>query len=190
MKLPTAPYNLVTISHHIRWRRGRTLIEILIVVLIIAILLTLMVQTLGVFRRKAQDGACMSNLRSLHASFAGYMLDHAMVWPQLPGGGDNLDVTEENDPLAEFWIKALEPYGAHRNTWLCPSERQSYAEDFDDKKFDMSYVPTQFDETPNVAYQWVSQPWLIERGGFHDGQANQVMPDGSIRKGLFPSEPR
>lgn len=166
--------------------KGISLLEVLITITIMASVLALAVPLIGHFKRKGQDVACMANLRSLHTYFSSYLLDHAMVWPQPPENIGDDGSTEENDELAEFWIKTLEPYGAHRDTWLCPSERTSFAEDFDEKRFDASYIPTQYDSTPNIAYQWGSQPWLIERGGFHSGDCNKVMPDGSIQKQYMP----
>lgn len=164
---------------------GASLLEVLIVVAIMAALASILVPLIRHFQRKGQDAACMGNLRTLHTSFSGYLLDHGMVWPQVPEGMDD-SADDENDALAEFWFKTMEPYGSHRETWLCPSERTTFAQDTDSKIFDASYSPTQFDETPNVAYQWVRQPWVIERGGFHGGEANMVMPDGAIRKEHTP----
>lgn len=167
-------------------RSGKTLFEILIVVTIIAIVASIAVPLFSYYRRKAQDAACMGNLRTLHTSLSGYLLDHGMVWPQVPGNINDDGSEGENDLLAEFWFKTLEPYGSHRDTWLCPSERTTFAQDHDSKNFDASYSPTQYDATPNTPYQWVRQPWVIERGGYHSGEANMVMPDGSIQKELMP----
>lgn len=167
-------------------RSGRTLFEVLIVVTIIAILASLAVPLFGFFRRKADDAACMGNLRTLHTSFSSYLLDHKMVWPQVPGSLDEDGMAGENDALAEFWFKTLEPYGSHRETWLCPSQRRTFAENTDSKIFDASYSPTQYDPLPNIPYQWARQPWVIEGGGYHQGEANMVMPDGSIQKEHMP----
>ena len=165
---------------------GKTLLELIVVITIIAILAGLMVPVISYFKRKAQNGACMSNLKSLHAGFAGYLLDHQMVWPQLPGNITEEGMSGENDQIAEFFIKAIEPYGAHRETWLCPSDRESFAESYDEKNYDASYIPTQFDNEPNAAYRYGTQPWLIERGGFHDQKINRIMPDASINPDSFP----
>lgn len=163
------------------------MIEILVVVVIMSLLLSLVIPLTGHFRRKGQDAVCISNLRSLHSYFSGYLLDHAMIWPQLPEALESGDGgSDDNDQLAEFWIKTLEPYGAHRDTWLCPSERTTFADDFSENAYNSSYIVTSFDNTPNIAYQWAKQPWLIERGGFHSGDANRVLPDGSIQKDYMP----
>jgi prepilin-type N-terminal cleavage/methylation domain-containing protein len=168
--------------------RGLSLLEIMVVVTILAILLSLCVPLISLYKRRSEDLACMGNLRSLHTSFGAYLLDHSMVWPQPNEGliNDASDAEDDNDQLTQFWITTLEPYGAHRQTWLCPSERSTFKTDFDEKRYDASYAPTPFDKTPNIAYEWGRQPWLIERGGFHGGEANRVMPDGSIQKQYLP----
>ena len=167
-------------------RSGRSLLEILIVVVIMAILGSIAVPLYGHFRRKGEDAACMGNLRTLHTSLGAYLLDHKMIWPQVPPEIDGDGMEGENDAVAEFWVKTLDPYGSHRETWLCPSQRRTWAENNDPKIFDASYSPTQYDPLPNIAYQWGNQPWVIEGGGYHQGEANMVMPDGSIRKEHMP----
>ena len=168
---------------------GISILEILLVVSILAIIASLAIPAYGMFRRKAEDAVCMSNLRSLHAGFSSYLQDHAFVWPQNPYANkpDSETQGDETDPEAKWWYEQLKDYGPTRETWLCPSERAGFVEDNDPNHFDMSYVPTSFDETQNRAYFWANQPWLIERGGFHDqGLANLVMPDGSMRKDKSP----
>jgi type II secretory pathway pseudopilin PulG len=163
---------------------GISILELILVISILAILTALALPAYGFFKRKAEDAGCMSNMRSLHASLSAYMQDHAFVWPQNPY---QLEPGSDPDQEAKWWIDELQPYGGTREVWLCPSERRGFAIDTDDEHYDMTYVPTAFDEIPNRAYQWSRQPWLIERGGFHDdGEANLIMPDGSMRKDKSP----
>lgn len=164
--------------------RGISLLELVLVISILAVLAAMAVPAYGFFRRKAEDATCMANLRSLHASFSSYIQDHGMVWPQNPY---QLDTGSDPEQESKWWFEALEPYGGTREVWLCPSERRGFAIDTDKEHHEMSYVPTAFDEIPNRAYQWARQPWLIERGGFHnEGEANLIMPDGSMRKDKSP----
>lgn len=129
----------------------------------------------------------MSNLRSLHAGFSSYLQDHGFIWPQNPFVAGKDETTEDSEE-AQWWFERLKDYGPTRENWLCPSERGKWAEVNDPDHFDSSYVPSSFDETPNIAYRWALQPWLIERGGFHDqGQANAIFPDGHINKKSGPS---
>ena len=164
---------------------GLTLMELMLVIAIIAVLASLTYPAYGFFKRRAQDARCMANLRSLHAAFSAYMTDHAQVWPQYPNAGKESDENAQ----AKWWYETLKPYGPTRRTWLCPSHPTDYADEMDEKNYDFSYIPTNFDSDTNIAYQY-QQPWLIEFGGFHEAnQANQVMPDGSIRKVENPAPP-
>ena len=140
----------------------------------------------GWFKKRAQDAGCMSNLRGLHAGFSSYLGDHAFVWPQSPETRDGGEDIEE-DQVNKWWFEQLKPYGIARKHWLCPGDRIGMEDITDEQHYDLSYIPTTFDEVPNRAYEWSRQPWVIERGGFHEkGMVNKVMPDGSIQKDAMP----
>lgn len=165
---------------------GLTILELLLVVSIIVVLVALFFPAYNFFKRKAEDAACMGNLRSLHAGFSSYLHDHDFVWPQNPFLDKPVDESEDSDE-AKWWFDQLKEYGCTRETWLCPSERGHFEEINDPHYFNSTYVPSSFDPTPNIAYRWPRQPWAIERGGFHDkGQANAIFPDGHIDKRQAP----
>ena len=173
-------------KHHPSFIQGKTLLELLIVLVIIAVLASFVYPLYGWFQKKAQDAGCMANLRGLHAGFSAYLGDHAFVWPQSPENREGDDDIEE-DQLNKWWYEQLKPYGPSRKSWLCPGDRTGAADLTGEDNYDLSYIPTSFDEVPNRAYEWTRQPWLIERGGFHDkGMVNKVMPDGSIQKDSMP----
>jgi prepilin-type N-terminal cleavage/methylation domain-containing protein len=175
-----------TTARHSR-PQGKTLLELLIVLVIIAVLASFVMPLSSYFRRRAQDAICMSNLRGLHAGFSGYLGDHANVWPQSPEHRKDAEEDIDEDMLCKWWFEQLEPYGMGRKNWLCPADRTGDADVLDKQHYDLSYTPTPFDDVPNRAYEWTKQPWAIERGGFHkDGTANKVMPDGSIQKDALP----
>jgi len=157
--------------------------ELLLVIAILAVMASMVYPMFGYFRRRAQDAICMTNLRSLHAALSSYMGDNGQVWPQYPNSGDG----PNENTQAKWWYETLKPYGPTRKTWLCPSHPVDSATENDPQNYDFSYIPTNFSAEANIAYRW-KQPWVIEFGGYHDGNmANQVMPDGSLRKGLSPS---
>jgi len=169
--------------------KGISLLEIVFVIAILAVAAALIFPSYNYIKRKSEDGVCMSNLRSLHGGFSAYLQDNGFIWPQSPFLTRSDDITEDSVE-AKWWFEQLKEYGPTRETWLCPSERGKWAEVNDPDHVDSSYVPSSFDETPNIAYRWSLQPWLIERGGFHDqGQANAIFPDGHIDKRTSPGTP-
>lgn len=171
----------------VRNRFGLTILELLLIVSIIAIIAALLFPAYGFFRRKAEDATCMTNLRALHAGLSTYLQDHAFVWPQSPFNDAKKSESISESDEAKWWYEQLKDHGPTRETWLCPSERGQWADDNDPNNYSSTYVPSNFDETPNIAYRWSTQPWVIERGGFHDkGQANSIFPDGHIDKRTSP----
>lgn len=170
-----------------RRRSGLTLLELMLVIAVLAIVVASAIPAYSYFRRKVEDATCMANLRSLHAGFSTYLQDHQFVWPQSPFFQNQGSAVVSDGDEAQWWFETLKDYGPTRETWLCPSERGHWAEVNDPDNFDSSYVPSNFDDTPNIAYRWALQPWVIERGGFHDkGMANAIFPDGHINKKLAP----
>lgn len=179
MRVPTAPSQRTVRTF------GFTLVELAVVICIIALMALITFPAVGYYKKRAYDVRCMGNLRTLHGALSGYMSEHAQVWPQYPNKQDTAD-----DSMAKWWYDTLKPYGASRSTWLCPEHIVDPASGPEQENYDFSYIPTQFDDEPNVAFKY-PQPWVIEFGGVHEGNmANQVMPDGSLRKQENPAPPK
>ena len=91
---------------------GFTLIELLVVISIIALLLSIIVPSLGMAKEKARGVICQSNLRQWHISFKTYTL-------------------ENNDKIATFtggwqaWIDYLYPYFQDPEVMKCPSAQKT-----------------------------------------------------------------
>ena len=163
---------------------GKTLLELLIVLVIIALLAALAFPLFGYFKAKASYAGCVSGMTSLHGGFASYLTDHQGVWPQAPKDVQRKGV--QGDMLAKFWYDALKDYGITKRTWMCPADDRvlTYLESED--HYESTYGVTEFDDQPNRAYLWVSQPWLVESGDFHGkGKGPNVLyPDGRIDRGM------
>ena len=107
-----------------------------------------------------------------------------MIWPQVPG--DMEREGQQGDMLAKFWYEALKDYGIPKKTWVCSADEHIEELQLEDDVFESTYTVTEFDEQPNRAYQWVTQPWVVEGGELH-GQGvgpNVLYPDGRVERGM------
>ncbi|MBX7210888.1 MAG: hypothetical protein K1X78_21460 [Verrucomicrobiaceae bacterium] len=163
---------------------GKSILELLIVLVIIALLAALLFPLYGYFKAKASYAGCVSSLKSLHGGFASYLGDHQNIWPQVPQGLEREGA--QGDMLAKFWYDALKEYGITKKTWICPSDDRIKDVLESDEQYESTYTVTKFDEQPNRAYQWISQPWVIESGEFHGKGSgpNVLFPDGRIERGI------
>jgi len=84
-------------TSRIRDRDGFTLIELLVVIAIIAILAGMLLPALARAKSKAQQTACISNLRQVGLAFAQYLPDNAETFPGVASRG-------AYEPMVEDWI--------------------------------------------------------------------------------------
>jgi len=173
-------------------QKGLTILELLFVVALILLLGGLLIPISSRFMKRAEKAKCLSHMRTLHTCFVAHVTEKG-EWPQLPSDDGSVGEDEANDVWSEdgfyrFWVTALEPYGAARDTWLCPSDKlflQMSKSDLEKKKYFGTYVPTPFESGPSIPFRW-NQPWLIERGDFHGRGAHMLMPDGSVHDSQNP----
>ena len=101
--------------------RGFTLTELLITLGLIAALSAIAVPAgLGI-RRKAQQAACLSNLRQIGAGLEGYLQDHAQILPEWQAGRRS---KTEDVPVMET---ALLPYVGSPEVFHCPADKTEHA---------------------------------------------------------------
>lgn len=163
---------------------GKTLLELLVVVVIIGLIASLAFPLYSYFKAKASYVGCISNLTSIHAGLSARLSDNQMVWPQVPS--DLESEGPQGDMLAKFWYEALKDYGIPKKTWVCSADEHIEELHLEDDVFESTYSVTEFDEQPNRAYQWVAQPWVVESGELH-GQGvgpNVLYPDGRVERGM------
>ena len=163
---------------------GFTIIELLISVSIIAVLASMILALNGTIRNKAEQAACVANMRSLFTALSAYNNDNGH-FPQAPNSKDE-------ESIWDFWFTTFEDeYDIPRKTWICPTYRR-LNKTKDEEELKGTYVPTRFSASSALAaYRWGNQPWLVEIGDHHGKGMLVLFPDGSVRPfsvGFFEKE--
>ena len=163
---------------------GFTIIELLISVSIIAVLASMILALSDMIRRKAEQAACVGNMRSLFVALSAYNNENGH-FPQAPNSKDE-------ESIWDFWFTTFEDeYDIPRKTWICPTYRRLNRTK-DEEELKGTYVPTRFSASSELAaYRWGNQPWLVENGDHHGEGMLVLFPDGSERPfsvGFFDKE--
>lgn len=157
--------------------RGFTLIELLVVISIIALLLSVLLPSLGKAKESARRVVCGSNCKSIYTAMFMYVDDYKSTffasmngerWYDLGIGSSNTgSLLNQWDPLA-YWGIAYVPYGAAMEVFKCPSKRWDCEQWFavrpgDERAFNYSdyglngYTCWEVPESDN-AYEMVHSP--------------------------------
>lgn len=102
-------------------RRGFTLIELLVVIAIVALLVGLLLPTLGKARQAARAAVCLSNIRQLEVAHTLYMNDNndRFIDAALSHGGASGSVLDS-------WISTLAPYYGGSPVVRSPGDRSPH----------------------------------------------------------------
>jgi prepilin-type N-terminal cleavage/methylation domain-containing protein/prepilin-type processing-associated H-X9-DG protein len=89
-------------------RRAFTLIELLVVIAILAVLIAILLPSLGKARNNAKRSSCLSNTRAITLSLKTYMGDWNTLFPY-QGSTSN----------SGYWVMLLQPYGNIQKVRQC-----------------------------------------------------------------------
>jgi prepilin-type processing-associated H-X9-DG protein/prepilin-type N-terminal cleavage/methylation domain-containing protein len=94
-------------------RRGFSLVEVVIVVGIIALLIAMLMPTVGRVREQSKATVCLSNLRQLGTALTIYVDAHRGAFPLNAHAG-----------AGQSWVETLYPYGVTPAVRFCPSDER------------------------------------------------------------------
>lgn len=94
-------------------RKGFTLIELLVVISIIALLLSILMPSLGMVKEKARATVCLTRMKQWNLVTVTYGMDNKSKFPDSRFGGDG-----------QWWIQPLRPYYSDPKIRLCPSAQR------------------------------------------------------------------
>jgi prepilin-type N-terminal cleavage/methylation domain-containing protein len=106
--------------------RAFTLIELLVVIAVIAILAAMLLPALSRAKQRAQQAACLSNLKQIGLAFTMYLNDHADRFPDRRDLKTSLGYRPwttwpPSDPRGGWAALVLQDQGANPPLWSCPA---------------------------------------------------------------------
>jgi prepilin-type N-terminal cleavage/methylation domain-containing protein len=108
VNLPVRGPRIVEEEAAVRRRYGFTLIELLVVVAIIALLVAVLLPSLGRAKQRANVAKCTANVRAIGQALNIYFTDWQRLMPYYNVG-------------SSFWTNTLAPYGAGDKVRACPN---------------------------------------------------------------------
>ncbi len=146
-------------SSQSRCTRGFTLVELLVVIAIIAILVSILLPTLGKARERARRSACLSNLHQTHVSFTVYAEDYE---GQVPLGYrtvskqfNSMIYSSTVSRWVLFGLLVQGNYAGAPNLFYCPSETNTK---FIYNTSDNPWPPAPATPTANIQAGYAARP--------------------------------
>jgi type II secretory pathway pseudopilin PulG len=152
-----------------------SLLEVIIVIAILGSLVILAVPMYKKVQNKMKKVVCISRMKRIYHALDDYVKENGH-WPQQPSAEEFVDESDE----WEWWVTTMKDYGVDEEHWLCPVEATEMRKAPSGNQLGISYIPSAFDRRQMTPYRW-NQPWLLERGNFHEDGNHMLMPDGSVK---------
>ena len=136
---------------HINNRKGFTLIELLVVISIIALLVSIIMPSLGTARQLAQQAACLATLKGIGQSWLMYLDANDRKWPLKDSDGNSIIEIPESYSNGVFYdeggAKAYTLNEALKdefsiNGWKCSSSQGK--EEFDKRGSSYGFLPAPY----------------------------------------------
>lgn len=154
------------------YKRGFTILELLVVISIIALLMGMGVGGYDRMKRQAKSLQCVSKMRHLGASLNLYLGDHNLIMPTLaPGREDKSD-----DELPTIDMILMEHVNSE-DAFRCPSDDQGHWEKSGSSYFWNSLVNGQSMGSLNFMGLTKNQagiPLISDKENFHHGVGSEV----------------
>jgi prepilin-type N-terminal cleavage/methylation domain-containing protein/prepilin-type processing-associated H-X9-DG protein len=106
-----------------RIRRGFTLIELLVVVAIIALLISILLPSLGKARERSKIVSCLNNLRQMGIMYRTYLQDQqsrGLYYFRTTSGTVVTAQLQQYGYMNTEWMGGLRPYGLNPKVMMCP----------------------------------------------------------------------
>lgn len=152
---------------------GFTLVELLVVVAIIALLVSILLPSLGKAKEQARMVMCLSNIRALGLAFKFYTGENNDWYPAGAANGGGSEYT---------WDSILQPYYEVYGLLYCPSDKTIREYDLWSQPKEWRY-PRSYAINRNVSWMGPSTAYPLEWPGGVGNTADVTYPNETILLG-------
>jgi len=166
-------------------QKAFTLVELLVVIAIIALLISILLPSLGKAKENARRSACLANLQQLGQAFQQYLHENGDLLPaasQMPSL--DAETADPNDRYPAITIY-LKPYSRVAEVFRCPADVPGKTVR---ERDDPNIAGRSYWETEGTSYEYNRLPGMLMDISTVTGQAGKVNVGDSVVK-ITPSPP-